>query len=76
MLLNIFINDLVEGQEGMLIKFTDDTNLGGMTNTPGDRISVQEDLNRLKNKAKTNKMSFNREICRVLHLGRKNHMQI
>ena len=68
-LFNIFINDLDEGIEGVLIKFADDTKLGA--NTPEDRIRIQDDLDRLENWAK---MNFNGEKCKVLHLGRKNQM--
>jgi hypothetical protein len=70
-LFNIFINDLDDGLEGILIKFADDTKLGGVANTPEDRITLQNDLNRLENWAKANKMNFNREKCKVLHLGKK-----
>ena len=58
----------------MLIKFADDTKLGGVANTPEDRIRIQDDLDRLENWAKMNKMNFNGEKCKVLHLGRKNQM--
>uniref|UniRef100_A0A670IIX0 Reverse transcriptase domain-containing protein n=1 Tax=Podarcis muralis TaxID=64176 RepID=A0A670IIX0_PODMU len=70
-LFNIFINDLDDGLKGILIKFADDTKLGGVANTPEDRITLQNDLDRLENWAKTNKMNFNREKCKVLHLGKK-----
>uniref|UniRef100_UPI00109F2E4C uncharacterized protein LOC114596483 n=1 Tax=Podarcis muralis TaxID=64176 RepID=UPI00109F2E4C len=71
-LFNIFINDLDDGLRGILIKFADDTKLGGVANTPEDRITLQNDLDSLENWAKTNKMNFNREKCKVLHLGKKN----
>uniref|UniRef100_A0A670K135 Reverse transcriptase domain-containing protein n=1 Tax=Podarcis muralis TaxID=64176 RepID=A0A670K135_PODMU len=71
-LFNIFINNLDDGLKGILIKFADDTKLGGVANTPEDRITLQNDLDRLENWAKTNKMNFNREKCKVLHLGKKN----
>uniref|UniRef100_A0A670KJT9 Reverse transcriptase domain-containing protein n=1 Tax=Podarcis muralis TaxID=64176 RepID=A0A670KJT9_PODMU len=74
-LFNIFINDLDDGLKGILIKFADDTKLGGVANTPEDRITLQNDLDRLENWAKTSKMNFNREKCKVLHLGKKNERQ-
>uniref|UniRef100_A0A670HT18 Reverse transcriptase domain-containing protein n=1 Tax=Podarcis muralis TaxID=64176 RepID=A0A670HT18_PODMU len=70
-LFNIFINDLGDGLKGILIKFAGDTKLGGVANTPEDRITLQNDFDRLENWAKT-KMNFNREKCKVLHLGKKN----
>uniref|UniRef100_A0A803TBS9 Reverse transcriptase domain-containing protein n=1 Tax=Anolis carolinensis TaxID=28377 RepID=A0A803TBS9_ANOCA len=74
-LFNIFINDLDEGLEGSIIKFADDTKLGGITKTPEDRNRIQNDLNRLERWAETNKMKFNRDKCKILHFGRKNGMQ-
>ena len=74
MLFNIFINDLDEGIESMLIKFADDTKLGGVANSPEDRIKIQNYLDRLGSWSKTNKMNCNREKCKVVHLGRKNEM--
>uniref|UniRef100_A0A803THV8 Reverse transcriptase domain-containing protein n=1 Tax=Anolis carolinensis TaxID=28377 RepID=A0A803THV8_ANOCA len=74
-LFNIFINELDEGLEGTIIKFADDTKLGGIANTPEDRSRIQNDLNRLERWAETNKMKFNRDKCKILHFGRKNEMQ-
>ena len=74
-LFNIFINDLDEEVQGMLIKFADDTKLGGTANTLEDRNKIQSDLDRLERWAENNRMKFNRDKCQVLHLGRGNQMQ-
>ncbi|XP_073537645.1 uncharacterized protein [Phyllobates terribilis] len=75
-LFNIFINDLDEGIEGKLIQFADDTKLGGIANTREERERIQKDLNKLEQWAATNRMVFNREKCKVLHLGNKNEKSI
>ncbi|XP_077198561.1 neural cell adhesion molecule 2 isoform X8 [Paroedura picta] len=61
-----------EGVEGLLIKFADNTKLGGLANTPEDRDRVQRDLNTMEKWANENKMQFNKDKCKVLHLGQKN----
>ena len=71
-LFNIFINDLDEAIKGILIKCADDTKLGGVTNTPEERTTIQSDLDRLEEWVIDNKMNFNQEKCKVLNLGIKN----
>lgn len=76
-LFNLFINDLEEGIQCFLSKFSDDAKLLGMADTPECCAAIQKDLNRQRGTeswAERNILKFKQGKCRVLHLGRNNTM--
>uniref|UniRef100_A0A8C3IEJ8 Reverse transcriptase domain-containing protein n=1 Tax=Chrysemys picta bellii TaxID=8478 RepID=A0A8C3IEJ8_CHRPI len=72
-LFNLFITDLGTDCRSGLIKFADDTKLGGVANSEEDRDILQGDLNELVNWSIRNRMKFNSEKCKVMHLGMTNN---
>ncbi|CAM5141001.1 unnamed protein product [Natator depressus] len=67
-LFNLLITDLGTKSGSVLIKFADDTKLGGIANLEKDRDTLQEDLDDLVNWSNSNRMKFNSEKCKVMHL--------
>ncbi|CAM4592819.1 unnamed protein product [Lepidochelys olivacea] len=67
-LFNLFITDLGTKSGSVLIKSEDDTKLGGIANLEKDRDIIQEDLDDLVNWSNNNRMKFNSEKCKVMHL--------
>ncbi|CAM4625018.1 unnamed protein product [Caretta caretta] len=71
-LFNLFITDLGTKSGSVLIKSADEAKLGGIANTERDRDIIQEDLDDLVNWSNSNRMKFNSEKCKVMHLGINN----
>ncbi|CAM5151441.1 unnamed protein product [Natator depressus] len=71
-LFNLFITDLGTKSGSVLIKFADDTKLGGIANLEKDQDIIQEDLDDLVNWSNSNSKKFNSEKCKVMHLGINN----
>ena len=60
----LFISHLDEGTVCALSKFTDDTEPGGVADTPEGCAAVQRDLGRLESWVERNLMEFNRGKCK------------
>ena len=74
-LFNIFISDLDEGVKSTLFNLADDTKMRGDVGTREGSIRLQSDLDRLQGWEDENRLSFNTDKCKVLHLGRKNQQR-
>ena len=70
----LFIDNLDEGIVSTLSKYSNDSKLGGVADTPEGCASIQQNLDRLESWAARNQMKLNKSKCRVLHLERNNHV--
>ena len=67
-LLSTFINDLDDGTEHSLSRYSDNTKRGGVADTPEGCAAIQGDLEMVKKWA--NLVKFDKGQCEVLPLGR------
>jgi len=65
----IYINDIDCGVNSIISKFADDTKWGGKVLSVVDRVTVQNDLDKIVSWANKWQMEFNFDKCKVLHAG-------
>lgn len=68
-LFNIFIDDQDDGRECTLSKFTGDTKLGEVADTPEVCASIQRDFDRLEKFTDSNLTEFNKGKCQLCPWG-------
>ncbi len=68
----IYINDLDCGITAKISKFADDTKIGGKALTIGDCDAIQQDLDKLSSWSDKWLLKFNKDKCKVMHVGYNN----
>ena len=68
----IYINDLDCDLNSKISKFADDTKIGGNALTTGDCEVIQNDLDNLGKWSDKWLLKFNKEKCKVMHVGFNN----
>ena len=71
-LLDIYINDIDRGIAMKISKFADDTKIGGKAPTIGDCRVIQRDLDNLSSWSDKWLLKFNKDKCKVMHVGFNN----
>ena len=65
----VYVNDLEEGVIGKILKFADDTKLFTKTKEIGDKIFLQDDIDKLVKWSEKWQMLFNFGKCKCIHIG-------
>ena len=65
----VYINDLEEGVTGSILKFADDTKLFRQNKEIGDKIVLQDDIDKLVKWSEKWQILFNFGKCKCLHTG-------
>ena len=65
----VYINDLEEGVTGSILKFADDTKLFRKTKEIGDKLNLQDDIDKLVKWSEKWQMLFNFGKWKCLHTG-------
>lgn len=68
----IFIDDIDEMVISKCLKFADDTKIYNQVVSEGDRLKIQDDINKLSSWGKDWDMTYNVNKCKVVHLGNNN----
>ena len=71
----MFINDLEDGVQSIVLKFADDTKLYTEVTTEEGGEQLQKDLDKCTEWANQWMVEFNVSKCKVLHAGRTNRMK-
>ena len=66
-LFTLFINDLDNGIEIHVSKFSDDTKLGSIVDSVDDNIKLQREIDRLGEWTRLGQMDLNLSKCEVTH---------
>ena len=68
----VFINDLLENIDSSGRLFADDAKIYRRIRSPQDGESLQIDLSKLQEWSKKWLLQFNKEKCKVMHIGKRN----
>jgi ribonuclease P/MRP protein subunit RPP40 len=73
-LFTIYIDDLDDKIKSLIRKFADDTKMAMRIKTKDDQKAMQDDIDQLHQWAEEWQMQFNKEKCKIMHVGNGNPM--